>query len=322
MTRPITLVELDEAAALVHRHVPPTPQFSWPILNEELGCEVWVKHENHTPLGAFKVRGGVVYFDRLSAREPDCAGVIAATRGNHGQSIAFAARARGLSATVVVPRGNSSEKNAAMRALGARLIEHGRDFQEALEHARELAARDGLHLVPPVHRDLILGVASYSLELLRAQPNLDTLYVPIGMGSGICAAIAVRDALGLATEIVGVVSAAAPAYALAFAAGEPREAPVGDSIADGLACRQVDAGALDTIIAGAARIVTVSEDDLCAAMRLMFRATHNACEGAGAAALAALLQERTEMAGRHVGIVLTGGNIDSDRFGAVIAAAD
>lgn len=322
MPHALDLTLLEAAARLVHRSMPATPQYRWPLLNERIGTEVWVKHENHTPLGAFKVRGGITYFDALRKREPNCPGVIAATRGNHGQSIGFAAKAHGLRARIVVPHGNSAEKNAAMRALGVELIEHGEDFQAASEHARYLAEETGFHFVPSFHSDLVKGVASWSLELFRAVADIHTLYVPIGLGSGICGAIAVRDALGLRTNIVGVVAEAAPAYARSFEAGEAVSAPVSDTIADGMACRTPDPQALDLIRQGVARLVTVSEWTIRAAMRLMFAATHNACEGAGAAALAGLMQEDELMRGKRIGVVLTGGNIDSDRFSEILSGAE
>lgn len=317
-----SLSEIEQAAELVHRRLPATPQYIWPMLNEQLGMEVWVKHENHTPLAAFKVRGGIVYFDRLMRREPACRGVIAATRGNHGQSIAFSAKAHGLPVKIIVPKGNSREKNAIMHAHGAELVEHGDDFQASLEYARDLADADGLHFVPSFHSDLVAGVASYSLELFRAVADVDALYVPIGLGSGICGAIAVRDALGLRTEIIGVVAEAAPTYARSFEARTPLSAPVQNTIADGMACRTADPQALEFILKGAARLVTVSEDNIRSAMRLLFFATHNACEGAGAAALAGLVKERERMKARRVAVVLSGGNLDSDQFAAVLGVSD
>lgn len=310
---------LEKAARLVHAVMPPTPQIAWPLLAEWIGAEVWVKHENHTPLGAFKIRGGIVYFEELRRREPGLAGVVAATRGNHGQSIAFAARRQGLAATIVIPRGNSVEKNAAMRALGAELIEHGTDFQSALEHAMELARVRGLHFVPSFHPALVAGVASYSLELFAAVPGLDALYVPIGLGSGICGAIAARDALGLKTEIIGVVAAAAPAYADSIAAGRPVTRNVGATIADGMAVRVPDAEAVETIRRGAARVVAVDEAEIRQAMRKYFTATHNVAEGAGAGALAALAKERDRMKGRKVAVILSGGNVDRHVFADVLA---
>lgn len=316
---PPSLAALQKAADLVHRVMPATPQFHWPQLSERMGAEVWVKHENHTPIGSFKLRGGLVYFDELVRREPRIPGVIAATRGNHGQSIAFAARRHGLKATIVVPHGNSREKNAAMRAWGARLIEHGADFQEALEYAGNMAGQLGLHFVPSFHEALVRGVASYSLELFRAVGDLRTLYVPIGLGSGICGAVAARDALGLSTEIVGVVSAAAPAYAESYAAGKAVARAVGPSIADGVACRVPNDEALGIILAGVERVVAVSEAEIAAALRDLFTGTHNVAEGAGAAALAAAAQERDRIQGRRIGVVQTGSNIDRDVFVRALA---
>ena len=311
--------ELEAASAIVRQVVPPTPQICWPLVSARAGAEVWIKHENHTPVGAFKLRGGLVYMERLRQREPAVTGVITATRGNHGQSIAYTAARAGLRAVIVVPHGNSSEKNAAMRALGAELIEHGEDFQEAAEYAAGLAGARGLHFVRSFDAALLSGVASYALELFRAVRKLDAVYVPIGMGSGICATIAVRDALGLRTEVIGVVAARAPAYALSFAAGEPIAAAVGDTLADGMACRVPDAEALRIMRRGAARIVTVEEEEIAAAMRHLFSDTHNAAEGAGAAALAALLQERQRMQARRVALILSGGNVDRDVYARVLA---
>lgn len=316
-----SLETLEAAAEIVHRSVQPTPAHCWPLLCERLGTEVWVKHENHTPIGAFKVRGGLVYCSELKAREPHCPGIITATRGNHGQSIAFAARALGLRAVVLVPHGNSVEKNAAMRAFGAELIEHGEDFQEAREYAGSLAEQEGLQFTGPFEEPLVRGVASYPLEFFRARPDLDTVYVPIGMGSGICATIAVRDALGLKTRIVGVVAEQAAAYALSFEAGEPVSTNSADTLADGLACRVPDPEAVAIIRKGAERIVRLSEDEIRAAMRAYYTDTHNLAEGAGAAPLAAALQESEKLKGQKVGLMLTGGNVDARVFREILAAA-
>lgn len=317
---PSSLSSLEQAARLVHEVMPPTPQFRWPGLSRRIGAEVWVKHENHTPVGAFKIRGGLVYFDRLRRTAPDVSGVVAATRGNHGQSIAFAAQRFGIKAVVVVPHGNSREKNAAMRARGVELVEHGEDFQEALEHAQALAAASGLHMVPSFDEALVAGVASYSLELFRAVADLHTLYVPIGMGSGVCGAIAVRDALGLKTEIVGVTAAAAPAYAESFAVRRALMRPVAPTVADGMACRVPDRRALDILLRGAARIVAVDEAEIRSAMCELFTETHNVAEGAGAAAWAAAVKERGRLEGRRVGVVLSGGNVDRPVFAQILAA--
>lgn len=310
MTDSLSLAELERAAASVHAVMPPTPQFCWPLLSARLGCETWVKHENHTPAGAFKIRGGILYMAELRRARPELAGVIAATRGNHGQSIAFGGKRAGFAVVIVVPRGNSVEKNAAMRALGAELIEQGEDFQAALEHAHAIAATRKLFAVPSYDPDLVRGVASYALEFFRGAPTLDVVYVPIGLGSGICGVIAARDALGLKTEVVGVVAERAAAYALSFAAGRAVATNSADTIADGMACRVPNEQALAVILKGAARVVTVSEDEIKAAMRHYFTDTHNVAEGAGAAPLAAALKERQALAGKRVGLVLSGGNVD------------
>ncbi|MCG8359800.1 MAG: threonine dehydratase [Kiloniellales bacterium] len=315
------LAQIEAAADFVHRHMAPTPQHCWPLICERAGTEVWVKHENHTPVGAFKVRGGLIYMDELKRGQPDIAGVITATRGNHGQSIGFASRALGLRAVIVVPHGNSVEKNAAMRALGVEMIVHGSDFQEAREYAEQISGEQALHFIGPFHEPLARGVASYPLELFRAVPDLDVVYVPIGMGSGICATIAVRDALGLKTEIVGVVAENAACYALSFGAGETVSTNSADTIADGLACRIPDPTALSIILKGAARVVTVSEDEIKAAMAAYFTDCHNVAEGAGAAPLAALLQEKAAMAGKKIGLMLTGGNVDKPVYQGVLAEA-
>jgi len=312
---------LQHAAGVVYRTMKPTPQFAWPLLREALGTEVWIKHENHTPVGAFKLRGGLVYFDELKRREPGCRGVISATKGNHGQSVGFAARAAALPATIVVPHGNSREKNAAMRALGVELVEHGHDFQAAREEAARLAATRNLHFIPAFHRDLVRGVASYWLEMFEAVPHLDLVYVPIGQGSGINACIAAREALGRKTRIIGVVSAQAPCYALSYRAGHAVEALVTTQLADGLACRVPDAEALAMIRRHVDDVVEVTDEEVAAAMRLLFAATHNVAEGAGAAPLAAAFKQRAPNAGRTVGLTLSGGNVDSDQFARVLSGA-
>ena len=308
------LTELERAHAIVEQAVPTTPARGWPLLAQRLGTEIVVKHENHTPIGAFKVRGGLVYLDRLKRERPKVPGVISATRGNHGQSLAFAARRHGVPAVIYVPRGNSVEKNRAMKALGAELVEHGEDFQAAREEAERRAQFSGLHMVPSFHPDLVLGVATYALELFRSAPDLDILYVPIGQGSGICGCIMARDLLGLKTEIVGVQSTEAPSYALSFAAGTVVTTATSNTLADGMATRIPDADAFALIRKGASRIVQVSDDEVAAAIRAYWTDTHNLAEGAGAAALAAALQEKTKLSGRRVGLVLSGGNIDFDLF--------
>lgn len=320
-----SLDEIESAAALVRAAMPPTPQYAWPLLARRLGAEVWVKHENHTPTGAFKVRGGLVYLDGLARREPGCPGIVSATRGNHGQSLAFAARRVGVPVTIVVPRGNSVEKNAAMRAFGAELVEHGEDFQDASEHAARLAAERGLHRVPSFHRDLVRGVATYWLELFRAVPELDVAFVPIGLGSGLCGALAAREALGARVRIVGVVSAHAPAYARSIAAGRPVDAPVSTRIADGMACRVADPTALSLMIGRVDEVIEVDDDEVERAMKALYVDTHNVAEGAGAAALAAamrLARERPEsIRGRRIGVTLCGGNVDHGAFARVLLDA-
>lgn len=315
-----TLAEIEAAAAIIRPHCPPTPQYHWPLLSARAGCEVWVKHENHTPIGAFKLRGGLYYLDRLHASGRRPAGLVTATRGNHGQSLALAGSIAGMPVTIVVPHGNSREKNAAMRAFGAELIEAGEDFESARQAAAALAAERGLEMVPPFQRDLVCGVATCGLEFLRATPPLDVVYVAIGMGSGACGMMAARDALGLDTEIVGVVAANAPAYALSFAAGEVRETGPVSTLADGVACRAPSADALASIRHGAARIVQVSEAEIAQAMRAYYTDTHNLAEGAGAVALAALLQEGARHR-RRVGVVLSGGNVDAAVFAPILAGA-
>tara|TARA_R110002110_G_scaffold414147_1_gene643226 strand:- start:86188 stop:87153 length:966 start_codon:yes stop_codon:yes gene_type:complete len=315
-----TKSEIETAAETVYAAMAPTPQYAWPLLAAASGANVWVKHENHTPTGAFKVRGGLVHMANLRAQKPGIKGVIAATRGNHGQSIAYGARANGIDAVIVVPEGNAAEKNAAMQAFGAELVIHGHDFQAALEYAEGLAGERGLEMIPSFAVELAHGVATYGLEFLTAVPDIDTLYVPIGLGSGITGCIAAREALGLTTEIVGVVAENAPAYALSFARGEAVSTNSADTFADGLACRVPAADAVPIICEHAARVVTVSEDEIKAAIRLYFTATHNLVEGAGAAALAALIQECTAMAGKTVGVVLSGGNIDRAIYQKIISS--
>jgi threonine dehydratase len=316
-----SLKEIRRAHEVVLQALRPTPALNWPLLDERLGAEVVVKHENHLPTGAFKVRGGLTYVDALTKRDPTVRGIISATRGNHGQSLAFAGKRAGIQVTILAPQGNSTEKNGAMCALGAELIEFGRDFQAAREEAMRLASSRGLHPVPSFHRDLALGVSTYALELLSERSDLDVLYVPIGQGSGICGCIAARDALGLKTEIVGVQSTEAPAYALSFAANRVVSTSSADTLADGMATRVPDQEALEITLKGVARIALVSDDEVAAAVRAYWTDTHNLAEGAGAAALAAAVKERSRLRGRRVGLVLSGGNIDFDLFRRWVVAA-
>jgi threonine dehydratase len=309
-----SLPELEAASRAVHESFPGTPQYAWPLLAARCGAEVWVKHENHTPTGAFKLRGGLIYAERLKRDRPEVTGIISATRGNHGQSLAWAGRRYGVSVTIVVPHGNSTEKNAAVRAFGATLIEHGIDFEAAREEAARLAVERGLEFAPSFAPDLVKGVATYSLELFRGAPELDAVYVPIGLGSGICGAIFTRDLLALRTEIIGVQSTGADCYARSLETGPVVVLNRADTLADGMAVRQPDPAAFEIIRRGVSRIVTVTDAEIGTAIRAYWTDTHNLVEGAGAAPLAALLQEREAMRGKRVGLIVSGGNIDLELF--------
>ena len=313
-----SLDELESAATLIYQSMPPTPQYRWPLLEARVGTTVWVKHENHTPTGAFKVRGGLVYLEELCRVSDKPGGVVSATRGNHGQSVGFAARHYGILAAVVVPHGNSIEKNAAMRALGVEVIEQGHDFQAAAEIADEIAIDRRWHRFPSFHPLLVRGVGTYALELFQAVPDLDTVYVPVGMGSGLCGVIAARDALGLGTKVVAVVSEGAPAFALSYEQGRVISHEVTTRVSDGMACRTPVETALSIARHGAERVVQVSDEEVESAMRALFADTHNTAEGGGAAALAALLKEKEKMRGRRVAVVLSGGNVDSGVFASIL----
>lgn len=317
-----TIAEVRAASALIYRFMRPTSQYCWPLLCERLGTEVWVKHENQTSTGSFKARTAVVYVDALMKREPATRGLITATRGNHGQSVALAAKHFGLSATILVPRGNSTEKNAAMRAQGGALMEHGEDYQAAREKAMDMAAAQGLHMVPPYHYDIVRGVATYWLELFTSVKDIDVAYVPIGMGSGICSALAVRNGLGLKTKIIGVVSSHAPSYAESFEQRKVVEAPATTKVADGMACRKPDEEALAILLDNVDHIVRVSDDEVEESMRHMFTDTHNIVEGAGAAPLAASLKEREQLRGKRVALVASGSNVDREVFARILKGAD
>lgn len=314
-----SLHDLESAAAIVYDAFQPTPQYRWPLLEVRLGTRCWVKHENHTPVGAFKVRGGLVYLDWLRREQPQVDGIVTATRGNHGQSVGYAAQRTGVKACVVVPNGNSTGKNAAMRALGVELIEGGDDFQDSVELADRIAVERGWHRLPSYHPLLVAGVGTYALELLRRAPDVKTVYVPIGLGSGACGVIAARDALGHRADVVGVVSAHAPAYALSLASGHAESHAVSTRIADGMACRTPVPAALAALAGGLARVVTVTDDEVEAAMRAFFDDTHNVAEGAGAASLAAAMQERGRL-DDEIALILCGGNVDADVFSGVIGA--
>ena len=314
-----TLQDIEAAAQVVYREFQATPQYRWALLAERLGTVCWVKHENHTPVGAFKIRGGLTYFDWLRQRGTLPREVISATRGNHGQSIGWAARAHGVACTIVVPKGNSVEKNAAMRSLGVTLIEHGDDFQDSREHAIRLAQQRGAHMVPSFDRALVVGVSTYWWEFFSAVPQLDVAYVPIGLGSGACAAIAAKLALQHPVRIVGVVSAHATTYADSLAAGRVVEAPVTTQLADGMACRIADEAALNIIAPHIDHVLKVTDEEVAQAMRDIYHDTHNVAEGAGAAAFAGAMQERELLKGRTVGVTLCGGNVDSAVFARVLA---
>ena len=314
----VSHAELERAQTIVYATMPPTPQYAWPLLCEATGCETWLKHENHTPIGAFKLRGGLVHM-RLRRERGQTSGVITATRGNHGQSIPYAAKREGIAATIVVPLGNSPEKNAAIRALGVELIETGEDFDAAKAAAEALAVERGLDMVASFQPELVLGVSTYAHELFTAVDTLDAVYVPIGLGSGICGVIAMRDLLGLKTKVIGVSSELANGYAQSFKAGKPVATSSSATFADGIATRQPNPDAVAMINKGAERIVEVSDEEIAQAIRLIFRATHNVAEGAGAAALAALMKEREAMRGKRVGLILSGGNIDTDKLATVLS---
>jgi threonine dehydratase len=316
-----SLGQIQAAQTVVYRHMPPTPQYSWPLINERLGAEAWIKHENHSPVGAFKLRGALVYMDWLQQTQTGLKGVVAATRGNHGQGVGMAARLLGLKAVIVVPYGNSKEKNRAMLAQGVELVEHGQDFQESLEFAGTLAGERGFAMIDSFHERLVMGTATYALELFQAAPPLDAVYVPIGLGSSICGVSAVRNALGLKTEVVGVVAAESPSYSLSFSQRRIVETPSRTLIADGLACRTPNPEAIEIIWNNVARVVEVADAEIAEAMRIYYQDTHNLAEGAGAAALAAALKEKDSLRGKHIGIVLSGGNVDRETYQGVLAGA-
>jgi len=329
-----SLAEIRDAQTIVYRHMPPTPQYTWPLTNQRLsasellpaghclGTEAWIKHENHTPVGAFKLRGALVYMDWLKQSHPGLTGVVAATRGNHGQGVGMAARLAGLRAVIVVPHGNSKEKNRAMLAQGVELVEHGHDFQESLEFARSLAQERGFSMVDSFHERLVMGTATYALEFFQAAPPLDAVYVPVGLGSSICGVSAARNALELKTEIVGVVAAQSPSYSLSFKQRKVVESPSLTAIADGLACRRPNAQAMEVIWANVARIIEVTDAEIAQAMRALYEDTHNLAEGAGAAGLAGALKEKEHNGGKRIGIVLTGGNVDRQAYAQVLVGAE
>ena len=313
-----TLDEVHAAQAVLYRSMPPTPQYSWPLVNERLGAEIWIKHENHTPVGAFKIRGALIYMDWLRTTQPSLKGVVAATRGNHGQGVAMAARLNGIKCIIVVPHGNSIEKNRAMISHGAELVEHGEDFQESLDFAAVLAGERGYTMVDSFHERLVMGTATYALEFFQAAPPLDLVYVPIGLGSSIAGVAAVRNALGLKTEIVGAVASGSPSYAKSFQQHGIVEAHSVTALADGLACRKPNPDAMEIIWQHVARIVEVSDDEIASAMRAVYQDTHNVAEGAAAAAFAGAIQEKAANRGKRIGVILTGSNVDAFLFVRVL----
>jgi len=314
-----SLDQVREAQAVLYQFMQPTPQFSWPLLNERLGTETWIKHENHPPVGAFKIRGALIYIHWLKTTQPAVKGVVAATRGNHGQGVAMAARLNGIKCVIVVPQQNSVEKNRAMVAQGAELIEHGQDFQESLEFARTLSAQRAYAMIDSFHERLVMGTGTYAIEFLEAVPKLDAVYVPIGLGSSICGVAAVRNALSLTTEIIGVVAAKSPSYALSFSQRKIVDAPAATALADGLACRTPNGNAMEAIWGNVSRIIEVTDDEIAAAMCAVYQDTHNLAEGAAAAAFAGAMQECESNRGKRVGIILTGANVDAPVFARVLA---
>lgn len=317
MTLP-TLEQINEAQSILCHYMSPTPQYSWPLINQRVGTEVWIKHENHTSLGAFKLRGALVFVDWITKTQPSVRGVVAATRGNHGQGVGMAARLLGLKAVIVVPHGNSAEKNRAMLAQGVELMERGRDFQESLEFAGALAAERGFAMIDSFHERLVMGTATYALEFFNGAPQLDCVYVPIGLGSSICGVCAARNVLGIATRVVGVVAAQSPSYSLSFRQHKLVEAPANTWIADGLACRTPNEKAMEVIWENVERIIEVSDNEIAGAMRALYQDTHNLAEGAGAAALAGAIQEKSLHHGSRIGVILTGGNVDAALYQRVL----
>jgi len=313
------LDELHQAKELIHTVMPATPAYNWPQINSNTGCNVWVKHENHTPTTAFKVRGGIYLLDKLSRSKNKPPGIISATRGNHGQSLSFSGASKGIPVVIVAPECNSADQNRAIKSFGAKLILHGVDFEASRQYSHKLQEENGYFHVPPFCRDLVIGVATYALEFMSAVKDLDTIYVPVGMGSGICGLIKTRDLLGLKTKIVGVVAEGAPTFYQSFQAGHIIPTSEANTIADGVATSSPMEEGFEIIKHGAERIVKVSDQQIAEAMYQYYKFTHNLAEGAGATALAALNKEKQLMAGKKVGVILTGGNIDFKRFCEYVA---
>lgn len=299
------------ARELVMQHLRRTPTWSYPALSRELGCELFIKHENHQPIGAFKVRGGISLMASLSDLERG-RGVVAATRGNHGLSLAYAARLFGTRAVIVVPHGNNPEKNEAMRALGAELVEYGRDFDEACQQAERLVASQGLRYIHSAEEPAMLaGVASLGIELFEDVPDLDYVFVPVGLGSGICGICLARGVLSPRTQVVGVQAERAPSIYLSWKQKRLVTTESADTFADGLATRVPAELTLEVIQRDVADFVAVGEGAIAWAIRDLLRYTHNLAEGAGAAPLAAIRERRDWVRGKRVAMIMSGGNIDT-----------
>jgi len=315
------LMELEQAATDIYQVTPATPQYNWPLLAKTTGCDVWVKHENHTPTAAFKVRGGIHLLNQLMKANNKPKGIISATRGNNGQSLSYASKRAGLPLTIVVPECNNIDQNNAIQGFGADLVVHGKDFEAARKHSLILQQELGYQAIAPFEKSLIVGVASYAIELFSAIKDLDTVYVPIGMGSGICGLIKTRDLLNLKTKIVGVVAEGAPTFALSFAAGKVVNTDYANTIADGVATSAPIEEAFEIIKKGASRVITVNDLEIAKAMYQYYQTTHNLSEGAGAVPLAGLMKEKQQMKGKKVGLILSGGNIDFESFNKHVSSA-
>ncbi len=314
-----TYADLLAAAPVVHQYLRPTPLYEWPALSQMLGCRYYLKHENHTPTTAFKVRGGIYLVSRLSA-EQKRRGIIGCTTGNQGQSLAYACRLFGVRCVLVVPAANNPDKVAAMRALGAELIEHGRDYDEARVYCEEIRHREGLRYVHSANEpDLIAGVGSYGLEIFDELPAPDVVLVPVGLGSGICGTALAASGRSPRTRVIGVQSELAPAVTLSWRQGRPVETNTPRTFAEGMATRVPADLTLEIMRRHVADMVLVGEEELREAIRLLLRVTHNLAEGAGAAATAAAFRMREGLAGKMVVGILSGGNLDLRELGRILA---
>jgi threonine dehydratase len=305
-----TCEDILAAAPVVHRYVKPTPLYEWPALSQLLGCRLFLKHENHTPTTAFKVRGGIYLVSRLPA-EQKRRGIIGCTTGNHGQSLAYACRLFGVRCVLVVPARANPDKLAAMRALGAELIEHGQDFDDARAHCETLCEREGLRYVHSANEpDLIAGVGTYALEIFDDLPEPDVILVPVGLGSGICGTALTAARRRPATRIIGIQSELAPAVTRSWREGKPIETASPTTFAEGMATRVPADLTLAIMRRHVHDMVLVSDEELREAIRLLLRVTHNLAEGAGAASTAAAWKLRDKLVGKTVVAVLSGGNLD------------